>query len=190
MSLPGCADQTIHADTSHIYVHTHLPPHYLNLFTPALPRGDEVAVKEYVVTDKKKQYKNSNNNISNHNNTIKYESFAIGQTAFVVGSHTLDIAGRIMTTEGGQSLLEERLIRPQLDMGDALIFDCRILHFGLANQAEMIPTADVLNENNSEMENNNLTSGWRPMLYVNYHCDWFHDPKNWNDAEKLFAQNR
>ena len=36
LSLPGCADQTIHADTPHIYVHTHLSPHYVNLFIPAL----------------------------------------------------------------------------------------------------------------------------------------------------------
>ena len=35
MSLPGCADQTIHADTPHIYVHTKLPAHYVNLFMPA-----------------------------------------------------------------------------------------------------------------------------------------------------------
>merc|ERR1712196_764417 len=28
VSMPGCGDQTIHADTSHIFVHTHLPPHY------------------------------------------------------------------------------------------------------------------------------------------------------------------
>ena len=26
----------------------------------------------------------------------------------------------------------------------------------------------------------------RPMIYVNYHHTWFHDPKNWNDNEKLF----
>jgi hypothetical protein len=36
MSLPGCADQTIHADTSHLYVHTQLPAHYVNLFMPAV----------------------------------------------------------------------------------------------------------------------------------------------------------
>ena len=27
----------------------------------------------------------------------------------------------------------------------------------------------------------------RPLLYVNYHHEWFQDPKNWNDAEKLFV---
>ena len=36
MSLPGCADQTIHADTSHLYVHAQLPAHYINLFLPAV----------------------------------------------------------------------------------------------------------------------------------------------------------
>jgi len=26
----------------------------------------------------------------------------------------------------------------------------------------------------------------RPMIYVNYHHEWFRDPKNWNDNERLF----
>ena len=26
----------------------------------------------------------------------------------------------------------------------------------------------------------------RPMVYVNFMHTWFHDPKNWNDAESLF----
>ena len=27
----------------------------------------------------------------------------------------------------------------------------------------------------------------RAILYVNYTHTWFHDPKNWNDAERLFS---
>lgn len=90
----------------------------------------------------------------------------IGQTAFVVGSHDLEISSRLMNTGSkGEKELEARLVRPHLDIGDALLFDCRILHFGLAN-------------------NSAATS--RPILYVNYHHSYFRDPKNWNDAERLF----
>jgi hypothetical protein len=62
----------------------------------------------------------------------------------------------------------KRLVRPHLNIGDALLFDCRVLHFGLSNSSH--------------------SSGGtcRPIIYVNYHQPWFHDPKNWNDAEKLF----
>jgi hypothetical protein len=61
---------------------------------------------------------------------------------------------------------------------------------------------DNVNNNNND-DNNNIkndsdnnknhnvavsgnTDGWRPLLYVNYHQKFFHDPKNWNDKEKLF----
>eukprot|EP00604_Paraphysomonas_vestita_P003924 CAMPEP_0174823316 /NCGR_PEP_ID=MMETSP1107-20130205/23421_1 /TAXON_ID=36770 /ORGANISM="Paraphysomonas vestita, Strain GFlagA" /LENGTH=214 /DNA_ID=CAMNT_0016045403 /DNA_START=251 /DNA_END=892 /DNA_ORIENTATION=+ len=32
ISLGGCTDQTIHADTAHIFSHVQLPAHYVNLF--------------------------------------------------------------------------------------------------------------------------------------------------------------
>lgn len=125
------------------------------------------------------------------------KGFELGQTAFVVGSHHLEAAARIMTGEKGQVELLANLVRPQLQVGDALIFDCRILHFGLGNTA--------LNRHLQENKNISVTTAvtaeepsgegvqsldlddtyWRPMLYVNYHQPWFHDPKNWNDKEKL-----
>ena len=137
MSLPGCADQTIHADTSHLFVHTQLPGHYYNLFFPA---------------------------VSEHDGS---SDLSVGQTAFVVGTHELSLSAKVMTQEGGQEELNRRLIRPHLRAGDALIFDCRILHFGLANQS-----SDV----------------FRPLIYVNHHQTWFVDPKNWNDKERLFER--
>lgn len=171
MSMTGCADQTIHADTSHTYVHVELPGHYYNLFSPAVDAavtGDDGGEEE--------------------------DRYYIGQTAFVCGSHLLKIAADVMVREGGQAVLENHLIRPQLQPGDALLFDCRILHFGLANQP--VPHTNNNDNNcnsincnnvNSYSKNNSInTSGWRPMLYVNYHQSWFHDPKNWNDAVKLF----
>lgn len=119
------------------------------------------------------------------------DSLRIGQTAFVLGSHRLEVSAAVMTGLGGQRELIQRLVRPHLQAGDALLFDCRILHFGLANQ-----------HLNRHLREQQLASGehkqrlrhpldaegdefWRPMLYINYHQGWFRDPKNWNDAIKL-----
>lgn len=131
VTLPGCLDQTVHADTPHVFVHTHLPPHYANLFLPSV------------------------------------EDPAAGQTAFVLGSHRLQASKAMMTSAEGESLLISKLVRPHLSPGDCLLFDCRILHFGLAN----------------------ASSDLRPVLYVNYHADWFHDPKNWNECDRIFGDD-
>ena len=45
MSLPGCADQTIHADTPHLYTHVgqpwaHMPPAYFNLFVSSVAANE------------------------------------------------------------------------------------------------------------------------------------------------------
>jgi len=40
--------------------------------------------------------------------------------------------------------------------------------------------------NNSVLNLSELVPLKRPIIYVNYHHSWFHDPKNWNDKEKLF----
>lgn len=159
MSLPGCADQTIHADTPHLYVHTQLPPHYVNLFLPAVAEGSSSAAIE------------------------------VGQTAFVLGSHQLRVSAHVMNEEGGQEELENRLVRPHLVAGDCLLFDCRILHFGLANQHKHEEKHERRPEDSQDTANSidkRCSEGWRPLLYVNYHQKFFHDPKNWNDKEKLF----
>ena len=62
------------------------------------------------------------------------EDLSVGQTAFVLGSHILEVSENIMVREDLSDLCK-RLIRPHLSPGDALFFDCRILHFGLANQS-------------------------------------------------------
>lgn len=130
VTLPGALDQIIHADTPHIFTHTHLPPHYVNLFAPTLVDSDT----------------------------------RVGQTAFVSGSHCLSASALMMTTEKGEQELMRKLVRPHLTAGDCLLFDCRVLHFGLANSSEHT---------------------LRPTLYVNYHRDWFSDPKNFT-SDKLF----
>lgn len=143
ISFPGCADQTIHADTAHIYTPCHLPGHYFNLFIPASLSDD----------------------------------IRLGQTAFILSSHHLETSADIMVGERGQELLESLLIRPHLSLGDALIFDCRILHFGLANQSSM-----------EDPGANTVINSPQPriMIYINHHQPWFQDPKNWNDRNKLF----
>jgi hypothetical protein len=111
----------------------------------------------------------------------------------------------MMVREGGEALIEANLLRPHLYCGDALIFDCRILHFGLSNNAGRIVdvAGNVKSMSNPELLNSqgpdppiyvidasNIShEEWRPMLYINHHQYWFHDPKNWNDAEKLFPEN-
>mmetsp|Transcript_19764 Transcript_19764/g.28230 ORF Transcript_19764/g.28230 Transcript_19764/m.28230 type:complete len:614 (-) Transcript_19764:3214-5055(-) len=161
MGLPGCADQTIHADTAHVFTHTaHLPPHYLNLFLPAVAASLE-------------------------------DSLRMGQTAFVLGSHHLQVSAAVMTRRGGQRELIQRLVRPHLQAGDALLFDCRILHFGLANQhlnrhlREPHPSTPEQGKQSRHPLDAESEEFWRPLLYVNYHQGWFRDPKNWNDAIKL-----
>eukprot|EP01042_Synura_sphagnicola_P001801 gene1801-2116_t len=142
MTLPGCANQTIHADTPHLYVHTQLPAHYVNMFMPALDSSDEL-------------------------------DLSVGQTAFVIGSHELPVSAQLMTTEGGDVELATRLVRPHLRTGDVLLFDCRVLHFGLANRSPGGGRPGGVQ---------------RPMVYVNYHQPWFVDPKNWNNEERLFSE--
>ena len=145
ITLPGCVDQTIHADTSHIYTKTDLPGHYFNLFLIAS-------------SDK------PTNNES--------EKFFQGQTAFILNSHHLEQSAKIMVDQGGQTILENHLIRPHLNIGDAVLMDCRLLHFGLSNQTS---TEYIHNEDS-----------WRILLYINHHHQWFNDPKNWNERDKLF----
>ena len=108
-----------------------------------------------------------------------------------------------MAQAGGQSELEARMIRPHLSAGDALLFDCRILHFGVANQSDFISlprsskpkdvfkvasNASLIRAQLTRQENvenllgqidiSPLTSNApspciRPILYVNYTHQWF-----------------
>lgn len=208
MSLPGCEDQTIHADTPHIYTHAQLPGHYYNLFLVGVERGSPATRME------------------------------CGQTAFILGSHNLETCESIMAGTGGQSELVRRLVRPHLSAGDALIFDCRILHLGLANrsrplidnplQAGMaLGGAEIEKQEAMEQEEVRFhpdcslhlhhsrnthahahahagddgdgdgdgeesgkgSSLARPLLYINYTREFFEDPKNWNHKESLFGSD-
>ena len=154
MSLPGCADQTIHADTAHLYVHAQLPGHYVNLFLPAVSPADGS------------------------------DAFEVGQTAYVCGTHLLSVSAKVMTQEGGQEALNARLVRPHLRAGDGLLFDCRILHFGLANQSKPGGTRAGAGTGRGA----DIPGATRPLLYINFHQPWFVDPKNWTDRDMLFPE--
>ena len=41
LSMPGCEDQAVHADTPHLFEHLELPPHYVNMFLPAVAEAGE-----------------------------------------------------------------------------------------------------------------------------------------------------
>lgn len=168
-SFPGCSDQTIHADAPHLFVHETLPPHYVDLFVVTA----ENTLQHNLTREVTFEAADENEALLHANKAPgTLRGFPMGMTAFVAGSQELGLTREIMTGDEGQPLLEDRLIRPQLTQGDALLFDCRVLHFGLANQL---------------LEHKDNTDSWRPLLYVNYHHTWFHDPKNWNDKEKLFS---
>jgi hypothetical protein len=138
VSLPGAADQAMHADTAHLFEHVPcLPAHYINAFTPGNETPDSV-----------------------------------GQTAFIHGSHALDVTAEINnhSDDDGEhrAKMWKLLVRPQLQVSDVLLFDCRILHFGLANTSLNIE---------------------RPLLYTNMTMHWFHDPKNWDNERPIFTND-
>ena len=86
---------------------------------------------------------------------------------------------RLTTENIGESAIDPqdemhmRIMRPSLQLGDVLIFDTRMLHFGLANQ-----TNKMYSENSIDVR--------RPMIYMNMTSAWFNDPKNWDDRKEIF----
>ena len=93
ISFPGAADQTFHADTPHLYEHVHLPPHYVDLFMPATTTGTSSGDPKDALVPLEV------------NPSI--ETFKVGQTAFVCGSHKLDCSARICYKERSQLLQQE-----------------------------------------------------------------------------------
>lgn len=133
VSLPGSADQALHADTSHLFEHVpDLPAHYINVFAPCTAFHPRV-----------------------------------GGTAFVHGSHDLAFTAKHYDANHNSSFYPF-LVRPEVTLGDVILFDCRILHFGLANTSK---------------------STERCICYVNTWHDWFHDAKNWDKNRAIFEDN-
>ena len=94
----------------------------------------------------------------------------VGGTAFIHGSHNLEFTARHYgnNNNNDNSSLYPYLVRPKLDVGDVVLFDCRILHFGLANTSKSIE---------------------RCICYMNCWHDWFHDAKNWDQNRSIFQNN-
>mmetsp|Transcript_9230 Transcript_9230/g.20823 ORF Transcript_9230/g.20823 Transcript_9230/m.20823 type:complete len:644 (-) Transcript_9230:1221-3152(-) len=174
LSCPGSGDQAVHADTPHLFEHVDcLPCHYLNVFTPGYN----------VINDSR------NNSFQNefHGEVFTGNS-TIGGTAFVHGSHKLSVSTELLSEDGSdmdgnvddnaalirRQSLQLRTLRPALDAGDVVMFDCRTIHYGLANTSEGDKTGKDIN------------AARRPMLYLNITQSWFHDPKNWSTKEKIF----
>ena len=136
VSLPGAADQALHADTPHLFEHLScLPAHYINVFTPG---------------------------------SVAHET--VGQTALLHGTHKLDVTSKYNDpskdeAKQKQELWKAHLVRPFLQVSDVLLFDCRLLHFGMANESKDVE---------------------RPLLYTNMWMHWFHDPKNWEHERPIF----
>ena len=175
VSLPGAADQALHADTPHLFEAifkqtlwstdrleatdtskdiSSLPPHYINAFTSGCASSDRV-----------------------------------GQTAFLVQTHDLAVTARYEDDEDSSrrsssdesadlrtQLWKNHLVRPQLEPGDVILFDCRILHFGMANMT--MPTSS---------STKHCPGKERPILYTNMSMHWFHDPKNWDNQRPIFS---
>lgn len=132
VSLPGSADQALHADTPHLFEHATLPAHYINAFALGCEGNPKV-----------------------------------GCTSFVHGSHKIEFTAEYLADDdhGKNKKVFEFLVRPQLELGDVILFDCRTLHFGLANTSKQVE---------------------RPLLYCNITHAWFYDPKNWNNRRPIF----
>lgn len=133
VSLPGSAEQALHADTPHLFEHIpNLPAHYINVFAPCTAFDESV-----------------------------------GGTAFIHGSHNLSFTAQHYDADHNASFYPF-LVRPKVSLGDVILFDCRILHFGLANTSQNIE---------------------RCICYVNTWHDWFHDAKNWDKNRAIFEQD-
>lgn len=87
-----------------------------------------------------------------------------GQTAFVPRSHFCDVCADLVKGDR-DAHVARNLVRPRLSAGDAVVFDARILHFGLPNRSRVR----------------------RALVYCNHTEYWFRDPKNWDDQVPVFG---
>ncbi|CAJ1960676.1 unnamed protein product [Cylindrotheca closterium] len=134
VSFPGAADQSIHADCSHLFeIFDCHPAHYINIFAPGVPFHEKA-----------------------------------GGTAFFHGSHNLKFTAKHCGSTDDYSNVFPYLVRPSLSLGDVVLFDCRILHFGLSNTSDSVE---------------------RALLYCNTTQAWFTDPKNWEDQRPIFEES-
>jgi len=151
-SLPGSADQNLHADTPHLFEHlsTNLPAHYINVFAPCTDFHESVGGTALIHGSHQLAF------------TAKHYSTRSQDRTTTTGSSSSSSSSSSNTNP---SSLYSYLVRPKLEVGDVLLFDCRILHFGLANTSKTIE---------------------RCVCYINTWHDWFHDHKNWDNNRSIF----
>jgi hypothetical protein len=92
----------------------------------------------------------------------------VGGTAFFHGSHNLAFTAKYCGSDDDYVKAYPFLVRPCLTVGDVVLFDCRMIHFGLHNTSESIE---------------------RALLYTNTTHAWFHDPKNWDNQRPIFEKD-
>jgi ectoine hydroxylase-related dioxygenase (phytanoyl-CoA dioxygenase family) len=208
--------KALHADIYHLYEHAHLPPHYVNLFMPAVITQEQVHQNDTSHSSSSVEDLVSSSSSGNHKSNPSMGSL-IGQTAFVAGSHVMSECARLTldqredtredgasesaasratkgpeAREASRSARIAKLIRPHLSCGDVVLFDCRILHFGLANRARTATKAGGASETGVSVPRGNngdeqeAVQTWRPTLYANITQRWFEDKKNW-ESTALFS---
>jgi hypothetical protein len=181
----------LHADIYHLFENVHAPPHYINMFMPATPKEQDIPFDQPMLDGL------GSGEIEGgaSGSSLCGSGSLVGQTAFVVGTHVMAECARLTVDqhdhspstadgvmareladamEASRSERIAKIVRPHLSAGDVLLFDCRVLHFGLANRAKLSEEADI-------------ESTWRPMLYANVTQRWFEDKKNW-DRTHLFSE--
>jgi len=93
-------------------------------------------------------------------------SNCIGGSAFVAGSH---LSRKHHAYLENKKLLHANIIRPSITPGDIILFDSRIMNFGLANT--------------STLDDDKY---WNTTLYLNWTKSWFVDPEmesGWNSNQ-------
>jgi len=217
VSCPGSGDQAIHADTPHLFEHVDcLPCHYLNVFTPGYNVTNNTNNNDDDDDDNNNAGKDECYKHEFDEDGIWTGNSTMGGTAFVHGSHRLSVTKQLLSedddddaatgsmgTTGNNNddddddtatairkrrLLQLRTIRPSLDAGDVVFFDCRTIHYGLANTSKRKKRDDDDDDDGTNVHRAAAAdaAGRRPMLYLNVSQSWFHDPKNWDDRERIF----
>ena len=179
VSLPGkgkTKDQTIHVDAEHLYERHHLPPHYLVMFLPALSASDhghhanekgeskahgaknelafEVGQTAFVAGSHR--YDVARHITRDGKEAAQARRWRIGKDDRKAGSSNAVTRQSGTGLRKGEDGAHERavVLRPHCKAGDVILFDARILHFGIANASLEV---------------------YRPLLFVNYSRPWFSD---------------
>ena len=147
VSLPGASNQELHGDNDHLWWHENLPPHVVTMFLPGCLETAGAPAGAAAAPD-----------------AVKEDQARVGWTAFVPRTHSISAAAAVLGNPPSSPDDDHRCICPRLEAGDALLYDARLLHFGLANTS---------------------TRTRRPLMYVSFVRRWFQDRQNWGSESLL-----